>query len=80
MKELLKYAQKYKERMNLMDFALLKFCLFSAGVMIGVGVPKKCKKRVAIGAGLVFVLTYAPLITKLLGVVAEDSHKSVSAN
>lgn len=77
MTELFKCAQKYKDRMNLMDFALLKLCLFSMGVLIGVGVPKKCKKRVAISAGVTFAFTYAPLITKLLGIVAEDSEKAI---
>lgn len=47
------------------------------GVLIGVGVPKKCKKRVAISAGVTFAFTYAPLITKLLGIVAEDSEKAI---
>ena len=77
MKELLKCAQKYKDRMNLMDFALIKVCIFSMGVLIGVGVPKKCKKRVAISAGVAFAFTYAPIITKMLGIVAKDSEKAI---
>ena len=78
MKELFLCVQKYKNQMNLMDFGLLKICLLSMGILMGIGVPKRCKKRVAACTSVVFAFTYAPLITKLLGIVAEDSKKAIN--
>jgi len=73
--DLIKCAQKYKSKMNIMDFALLKICLSSIGVLIGLGVPARCKKSVAAGAGIVFASSYIPLMTKFLSVVMVDVNK-----
>ena len=43
---------------------LIKFCLFSIGVLIGVHVLDKDKKKVKAAAGVVFVATYIPLMVK----------------
>ncbi len=77
MKELIGYAQKYKSQMNLADFALIKFCLISIGVLVGLGVPKKHKKKVSAIAGVAFIVTYAPLMTKFLGIVLENSETTL---
>jgi len=44
--------------------ALIKFCLFSMGLLIGMQLPKKFHKAVKIGAAIVFVGTYIPLMVK----------------
>lgn len=77
MKELIGYAQKYKSQMNLMDFALVKFCLMSIGVLVGLGIPKNHKKKVSAFAGVVFAVTYAPLMTKFLRIVLENSETTI---
>lgn len=53
--------------------ALLKFCLFSMGLLAGMQVLKKDKKRVRMAASIVFVLTYIPLMMKVLEVVMDKS-------
>ncbi|MDD2215487.1 MAG: permease of phosphate ABC transporter [Eubacteriales bacterium] len=59
-------TQRYIRHMNIVDFALLKICLASMGTILGISMPKKHKKKVAIGAGVIFALTYAPLMAKFL--------------
>lgn len=66
MKKLLWYARKYMDDMTLGDMAALKVCLLSIGAMLGLCVPKKSKKTVGLIAGLCFVLTYVPLISRLV--------------
>ncbi len=73
MKEILRYSNKYLEKMNICDVALLKVCLCSLGVLVGVCVPKKYKKKVATTAGITYLVTYAPLMTKFLKVIIEES-------
>ena len=77
MNELIGYAQKFKSQMTLMDFALIKFALISIGALIGLGVPKKHGKKVAAVAGVTFAVTYAPLMTKFLRVVLENSETTI---
>lgn len=73
MKDLCKHVKKYKEQMNILDFALLKICLTSMGMLIGIGIPKPCKKKAAICLSALFAFTYAPLVTKFLNIVLSDS-------
>lgn len=73
MKDLYKHVKKYKDQMNVLDFALLKICLTSMGVLIGMGIPKPRKKKAAICLSTIFAFTYAPLVTKFLGIVLSDS-------
>ncbi|HAE60943.1 MAG TPA: permease of phosphate ABC transporter [Eubacteriaceae bacterium] len=72
MKDLFKYAQKYKDQMTVIDIGLLKLSLCSLGVLMGMAVPKSQQKRVAACASTVFALAYAPLIAKYLGILTED--------
>ena len=71
-KNLFAYADKYLQKSNWKDMALLKFCLFSTGILVGMQVPDKEKKRTAILAALVFTVTYIPLMTKFIRVVMEE--------
>ena len=41
MKNLFAYADKYLQKSNWKDMALLKFCLFSTGILVGMQVPDK---------------------------------------
>ena len=63
--------------MNMIDVALLKACLFSMGVLIGIGIPSRCKKKTAAGASMIFAATYAPLMTKYLGVIMNDNKNPI---
>lgn len=75
MRELLNYANGYIRKMNVSDFAMLKVCLFSLGLLVGLAIPKKHKKKAAGIAATTFAFTYAPLMTKLLVTVLEGSKK-----
>lgn len=66
MKKLLSAADAYIAKMNWKDLALVKLCLCAAGVMLGLAAPKKLRKWAALGAVIVFVATYLPLMLKFL--------------
>lgn len=85
MKQLFDYADKYIKQSTWKDFALLKFCLFAIGVMVGIQIPEKNKKHTRIIAAVIFTATYIPLMTKFISVIrkqdtmeAEDDSLSVS--
>ncbi len=75
MKNLFCYADKYLQKSDWKDIALIKFCLFSMGVLIGILIgrrwPKKNRKAAVMTAMLVFIGTYIPLMTKFFGIVME---------
>lgn len=69
MKKLFGYADEYIRQSDWKDMALVKFCLMSIGLMIGMFVPKEKRKLVLPIAGLVFLLTYVPLMTKFFRII-----------
>lgn len=66
MKKLFSAADAYISKMNWKDLALVKLCLCAAGVMLGLAAPKKLRKWAALGAVVVFVATYLPIMLKFL--------------
>lgn len=72
MKNIFDYANQYIEESDWKDLATLKFCLFSIGVLVGMKIPAKGKKRAGKIACLVFVITYLPLMKKFFRIVFED--------
>ncbi|OUN80859.1 permease of phosphate ABC transporter [Flavonifractor sp. An52] len=66
MKKLFSAADAYIAKMNWKDLALVKLCLCAAGVMLGLAAPKKLRKWAALGAVVVFVATYLPIMLKFL--------------
>jgi hypothetical protein len=58
-------GKTYLNEMDLEDMAALKLCLTSLGVLIGLGIPLKGKKPVALLAGFLFTGTYIPLMCRL---------------
>jgi len=73
MKDLIGYYEKYKEKMNMADFALLKTALISFGVLGGLLVPKAHRKKAAVTACAVYSISIVPIMAKFLGVVLENS-------
>ena len=63
MKKLIACANAYLASRDWKMVAVLKFCLLSLGLLLGLSVPKKHKKKAAIAGGVVFALTYVPLMT-----------------
>ena len=59
-------ADRYLRVCTWKDMALLKFCLFGMGLLVGALLPRKsCKTAAGIGAVL-FSVTYVPLMAKFL--------------
>ena len=64
MKKLFDAANHYVETSDWKIIAVLKFCLISLGMMIGLLIKPEHRKTVLIGALAVFVATYLPLMYK----------------
>ena len=65
MKEFLELGNRYARESTWKDFALVKFCLFSMGLIAGTCVPKKHKKKAIGVCAAVFAATYIPLMAKV---------------
>ncbi|MGI5894706.1 MAG: permease of phosphate ABC transporter [Candidatus Merdivicinus sp.] len=66
MQKLLACANRVIQALNWKDMALVKFCLCSIGVLIGLSIPAKKRKLPMIAAGVVFLATYIPLMFKII--------------
>lgn len=75
MKKLFELGNRYAKESDWKDFALVKFCLFSMGVIVGVNIPDKYKKAAAMTAFCVFLETYIPLIAKVFRIVRNGMHR-----
>ena len=63
MKKLFACADAYLASRDWKMLAVLKFCLLAQGLLLGLCVPARHKKKAAIAGGIVFALTYIPLMT-----------------
>lgn len=63
------YANEYIRQCSWKDLALVKFCLCSIGLLLGLLAPPRWRKRLLGGAVAVFVPTYTLLMAKYLRVV-----------
>lgn len=63
--KLFKLANEYCRQSTWKTLALVKFCLFSIGIMVGVLLPDSMKTTVLAVFGVVFLVTYIPLMAKL---------------
>ncbi|MCR5577368.1 MAG: permease of phosphate ABC transporter [Oscillospiraceae bacterium] len=64
MKKLFDAANRYIETSDWKTIAVLKFCLISLGMMIGMAVDKRDRKPVFLGALGVFAASYIPLMVR----------------
>ncbi len=64
MKKLFAAADHYIETSDWKTIAVLKFCLISLGLMIGLQIGPERKKPVFLGALGVFGATYVPLMLR----------------
>lgn len=64
MRFLFNSADAYLRQSDWRDFALIKFCLFSMGVIAGISLPAKAKRPAVATAAVVFAATYIPLMVK----------------
>ena len=71
MKTLFRSADEYLKLSSWKDLALIKFCLFSVGVLVGTYAKRDAKKEVRTIAAVVFVLSYIPLMFKYILVLVK---------
>ena len=71
MKKLFVYADEYIKQSDWKDLAMLKFCLAAIGVLIGISLTPKEKKKAAWLSGTVLAVTYIPLMKKFFQVVSQ---------
>ena len=62
--KLFEAANRYVETSDWKIIAVLKFCLISLGMMVGMMIKPEHKKPVFLGALGVFGMTYVPLMVK----------------
>lgn len=70
MKFLFDSADAYLNQSDWRDIALIKFCLFSMGVIAGILLPSKTRKPAITTAATVFAATYILLMVKYIKIVA----------
>lgn len=71
MRRLIAAGNLYLKKMDLTDVALLKICVGALGVIVGLGAAKRHRRSAGLLAGLLFALTYVPLMGKFLGVLVD---------
>lgn len=71
MKRLFESANLYLRKSTWKDLAMIKFCLFSMGIIVGILLKEDFTKIVFICALFVFVITYIPLMMKYYRVFKE---------
>ena len=76
MKKLFASADIYLRQADWKDLALIKFCLASIGLLAGLQIPKKHRKPAAIGALIVFLATYIPLMTDFFRILIKKEDKA----
>ena len=75
MKNLFAIADEYLRQSDWRDLALIKFCLFSIGLIVGMQVPKEKRKVVCAAAAAVFLAAYIPLMAKLFRLWTKKSEE-----
>ena len=82
MNELFTLGNRYAQQSTWKDFALVKFCLFAMGLLVGMYMPEKHKKSAAKAAIFAFSAAYVPLMAKVLQIAkvmhGEDHSNDVS--
>lgn len=75
MNGLLRIGNEYMKESDWRDLSLIKFCLCAMGVLIGIALPPKARKRAVPIAISVFIVTYIPLMMKLFRVMGLTEQK-----
>ena len=71
MKKLFCCADRYIRKSDWKDLAMIKFCLFSMGILAGMRIPEKNRKQAGWIAAVVFSVTNNPMMAKFFYVITE---------
>ena len=66
MKKLFDWADDYIRQWDWKDVALGRFCMLARGVLLGLALPRCARSRARAASGMVFLLTWVPLMASLL--------------
>lgn len=69
--KLFELGNRFAQKSDWKDFALVKFCLCAMGIIIGINIPKKNKSVVQSMAIGVFLSTYVVLMKKVFCIMKE---------
>ena len=72
MKRLFEAANRYMKTSDWKTITVIKFCLVSLGIILGMEVKEKYRKPVFITAVSVFFATYIPLMDKFFRIFKES--------
>ncbi len=72
MKKLFEVANRYIETSDWKIIAVLKFCLISLGMMLGMWIKPKHRKPIFIGSLCVFIASYIPLMVRFYRLFADS--------
>ena len=75
MKRLFAGAEEFIRSSTWRDLALLKFCLFALGFLSGTKVPRRRRLVARLGAALLFVVTYIPLMIKFIAALCRAGER-----
>ena len=75
MKKLFEVANRYIETSDWKIIAVLKFCLISLGMMLGMWIKPKHRKPIFIGALCVFIASYIPLMVRFYRLFTDSGEK-----
>jgi hypothetical protein len=67
----MRYLVEYAKRLNSFDLGLIALCLSGLGLMTGLVLPKKRKKKAMFVAFSFFACALAPLMLKYKGIADE---------
>ena len=73
MKRLFDYADEYLQKSDWKDISMIKFCLFSMGILAGTCISEEKKGFARTIAAIVFVITYIFLMAKFFAVIADKN-------
>lgn len=71
--KLFRVADDYCRASSWKTLALVKFCLFSMGLIAGVLLPRRWQRPAIAAAGAVFAVTYIPLMAKFFRLWADET-------
>lgn len=72
MKKLIRCANQYIWESDWKTIGLLKFCLLSLGICIGMYVPEQKKRMVFRTVFLSFIISYIPLMARFIRILCSD--------
>lgn len=76
--KLFRIANRYCRESSWKTLALLKICLFSIGIIVGILIPKE-RKKIIMGAGAAaFLATYIPLMGKFFLTWKEEGQEDAA--